>query len=148
MFEQLLLPLLGGMLIGLSAILLMIFNGRIAGISGILSAALFSQKSVDKDTVEKSRRLSWQWLFFMGILLAGLLLSQFPEQFGQQAISFHFSSLPLLLIAGLLVGFGSTLGSGCTSGHGICGIGRLSPRSIIATMIFMLTGVITAIFVH
>lgn len=114
--------LLGGITLGLSALLLLLFNGRIAGISGIFSKAL----SAGKDA-------RWTWFFLVGLVLGPVLISPMGFTLPQQIDI----SWPMLIIGGLLVGFGSRMGSGCTSGHGICGIGRLSPRSITATMIFM-----------
>lgn len=115
-------PLVGGILLGCSAILLLLFNGRIAGISGILGGILSAPKN-DK---------TWRVLFIAGMIQGGALAAPFgdmPDALG--------SSPFILATAGLLVGMGTRLGNGCTSGHGICGIGRLSSRSIIATLIFM-----------
>lgn len=123
--------LLGGALIGLAAVLLMAANGRIAGISGIVSR-LLPPGAVLKD-------LPTSVAFIVGLLAAapvvGLVTGGLPAQ---QMVS----SGGLLVVAGLLVGFGSVLGSGCTSGHGVCGISRLSIRSILATLTFMATGFI------
>ncbi|WP_394203175.1 YeeE/YedE family protein [Shewanella waksmanii] len=129
------IPFIGGLLIGLAAILLMIANGRIAGISGIFSHALFAKSD--------NKGLSWQMVFIIGLLIGGGLYRIIV----QPDLSVQVSVMPLI-IAGLLVGFGSVLGSGCTSGHGICGIGRLSKRSIVATCVFMLSGIVTATLVH
>ncbi len=117
--------LIGGMLIGLAASLLLLLNGRIAGISSIFHNSL-------RPNVQP-----WQWLFLAGLLLGTALSRLFPMIDGSVRDGFP---LLLLLLAGLLVGFGTRLGSGCTSGHGICGISRLSLRSIIATLTFMLSG--------
>lgn len=122
--------LAGGALIGLSASLLLLTHGKIAGISGILGG-LITPGDTDRGT-----RLS----FLAGLLGAGLLLlvarpSSFPSTPG--------SSLTVLAVAGLLVGFGTRLGSGCTSGHGVCGLSRLSPRSLVATGTFIGAGVVT-----
>jgi uncharacterized protein len=114
---------LGGMLIGLAAALMLAFNGRIAGISGILGGFL-----------EAGEGWSWRGLFLLGMILGGLgILSVAPAAVPGAAID----SLPLLIAAGLLVGFGTRLGGGCTSGHGVCGISRFSTRSVTATVIFM-----------
>ncbi|GAA6132217.1 YeeE/YedE family protein [Halopseudomonas sabulinigri] len=117
--------LLGGALIGAAVALLMLFNGRIAGISGLLG-----------------RLLTWQagnreaLLFVLGLLLAPWLY-----QLAGAQIEVQVTAGPLaLVVAGLLVGFGSRLGSGCTSGHGVCGLARLSPRSLVATLSFMGAG--------
>ena len=122
--------LVGGALIGLSAVIMLAGNGRIAGISGILGGAISSRG--------EERR--WRLLFLAGLLLATLayqFISSTPIAIETQA------SPELLVVAGLLVGFGTRLGSGCTSGHGICGIARFSKRSFAATATFMLFGFIT-----
>ena len=120
---------LGGMIIGLAAAVMLAFNGRIAGISGILGGFL-----------EAGEGWSWRGLFLLGMVLGGLgLLAFAPSVMPGAAID----SLPLLIGAGLLVGFGTRLGGGCTSGHGICGISRLSVRSLIATILFMAAAMIT-----
>ncbi|MDA0805860.1 MAG: YeeE/YedE family protein [Proteobacteria bacterium] len=122
--------LIGDAFIGLSAVIMLAGNGRIAGISGILGGAISSRGD--------ERR--WRILFLAGLLLATLLyqiVSSSPITIEAQA------SPELLVIAGLLVGFGTRLGSGCTSGHGICGIARFSKRSFAATVMFMLFGFIT-----
>lgn len=120
--------LLGGALIGLAAVVLLWTNGRVLGISGLL-AALF----------QKSGWQLWRLAVLGGILIAPalylLLGGDIPEAAPRQ--------IPLLIIAGLLVGFGSRLGGGCTSGHGVCGISRLSLRSMVATLSFMLAGFAT-----
>ncbi|WP_085909222.1 YeeE/YedE family protein [Kiloniella majae] len=126
-----LIPALGGgILIGLAAIGLMLFNGRIAGISGIVGG-IFPFKSNDT---------WWRVIFLVGLMLSPflyrILIGQIPE------ITFD-TSLPFLALGGVLVGVGTQLGSGCTSGHGVCGISRLSIRSITATLIFMATAALT-----
>jgi uncharacterized membrane protein YedE/YeeE len=126
---QLLLPLAGGLLIGVSAVLLLLMLGRIAGISGILWNAV----SAEPDNL-------WRWMFILG-LLAGPLLYHWLS--GTAYPAPNPSPWWLAAIAGLLVGFGVRLGSGCTSGHGVCGLGRLSPRSLAATLTFMGTGIVT-----
>jgi uncharacterized membrane protein YedE/YeeE len=119
--------LLGGMLIGLSASAMLLLDGKIAGISGILAGVL---KPVRGDTL-------WRICFLAGLLAGGLVLRIFlPRTFDFGIIR----PLPMLIIAGLLVGFGTRLGSGCTSGHGVCGVSRLSPRSLVATATFIFTG--------
>jgi len=121
--------LLGGALIGLASVLLMRLTGRIAGISGIFAGLV---------AVGGSDRL-WRLAFVAGLIAAPLLsaLAGYPLALPQMPSSFAAT-----VIAGLLVGFGSRLGSGCTSGHGICGMARLSPRSLAATAIFMLTAML------
>jgi uncharacterized membrane protein YedE/YeeE len=124
--------LIGGALIGLSAVVLLASHGRIAGISGIVSQLL--------PPAADTKGLPQGVTFVVGLLLAG------PLWFGlfNQAPAFTISNnMVLLAAAGLLVGFGSVLGNGCTSGHGVCGISRRSGRSIIATLTFMLTGAVT-----
>ena len=121
----------GGFLIGLSVALFFILNGRMIGISGIASNFL----------VSKDNRIE-NFLFLVGLILGPLIYSLI---LGQEVIISISSSLILLIIAGALVGFGTRLSSGCTSGHGISGISRFSLRSIIATITFMLVGIITVL---
>ncbi|MCZ4429924.1 YeeE/YedE family protein [Agrobacterium sp. SOY23] len=121
--------LFGGMLLGLASILLFLFNGRIAGISGILGKAL-----------GRERRLA-DLAFVVG-LLAGPYL--YAVAFGRLPAVTMATSWPLVVIAGLLVGFGTRMGSGCTSGHGIMGLARFSHRSIAATATFLITGICAA----
>ena len=123
--------LTGGMLIGLSVALFFILNGRMIGISGIASNFLIS----------KNNRIE-NFLFLVGLILGPLIYSLIS---GQEVIISISSSLILLIIAGALVGFGTRLSSGCTSGHGISGISRFSLRSIIATITFMLVGILTVL---
>ena len=110
--------LVGGSLIGLGAVILFIFSGRIAGISGIASSALFSNDG-----------RSWRLAFLAGIMAGPLLVGAVISDFSYSTPALSWQ----LIVAGLLVGIGTGWGSGCTSGHGICGISRLSPRSISAT---------------
>ncbi len=118
---------LGGMLIGVASLVLLAFNGRIAGISGIVGGLAHAGAN--------DRR--WRVAFILGLILGGLGLAVvMPSVY--PAIPAPLS--PSLLVAGLLVGYGTRLGSGCTSGHGVCGISRFSPRSIVATGIFMTAG--------
>ena len=124
--------LLGGGLIGLSAVVLLAAHGRIAGISGIVSRIL--PPSVDK------AGLSQGIIFLIGLLLAAPLWFVLTGSAPVQMVS---SNGLLLIIAGLLVGFGSVMGNGCTSGHGVCGISRGSARSIAATVTFMATAFVT-----
>jgi uncharacterized protein len=120
--------LLGGALIGAAAALLMLFNGRIAGISGLVGRLLVPQRG-------NSEAL----LFVLGLLLAPWLYLLVAGE-----LQVQIAAGPLaLIIAGLLVGFGSRLGSGCTSGHGFCGLARLSPRSLVATLSFMGAGFVS-----
>lgn len=114
--------LLGGLLIGASASLLWLGSGRVAGISGILAGALRGDFG--------ERR--WRLLFLAGLLGGGLLLALLQPR----ALGTAPAPLPVLAAAGLLVGFGARLGNGCTSGHGVCGVARLSRRSLVATLTF------------
>lgn len=128
-------PLIGGVLIGLAASSLLLLIGRIAGISGIVAGLLRPVRG----------EVSWRVAFVVGLLFGGtLLLLAYPPALDIRAPG----SLGLVSIAGLAVGFGTRLGNGCTSGHGVCGIGRLSMRSVLATVTFMITGAITVYFVH
>ncbi|WP_205704564.1 YeeE/YedE family protein [Janthinobacterium tructae] len=126
--------LAGGMLIGLSAAVFVLFNGRIAGISGILGGLLEWPKG----------DIAWRVAFLAGLIGAPLVYGAvltLPEV----RIDADF---PTLIIAGLLVGVGTRYGSGCTSGHGVCGLSRMSPRSLVATVAFMLAGFATVFVVR
>ena len=127
--------LIGGGLIGLAAAVLLLFNGRIAGISGIVGDLL---GPVGGDW-------GWRIAFVLG-LIAGPLAYQLID--GRMLCVTIDAQLPILIVGGFLVGFGTNLGSGCTSGHGVCGIARISPRSIVATAVFMLAGMITVYVVR
>lgn len=119
--------IIGGLLIGIAALLLVLLNGRILGVSGIVANSW---------SLSKSSR--WRWIFLFGLVISPLFVSK------------EFAALPAQLsitwteavIGGFLVGIGTRIGSGCTSGHGVCGIGRLSVRSIVATCIFVLTAIV------
>lgn len=128
--------LAGGALIGLSASILLMLTGRIAGISGIVSGWLASERRSGED--------SWRLAFVIGLLAGGVVL------FVVRPSSFETTTMhPLLIaVAGLLVGIGTTVGNGCTSGHGVCGISRFSKRSIVGTGIFMLTAMIVTFVVR
>lgn len=127
--------LIGGGLIGLAALFLMALNGRIAGISGIVGGLLHNRPS---DRV-------WRWLFLLG-LVAGVILH---DIFRPESFALRESFPPVLLVAaGLLVGIGTRMGSGCTSGHGVCGLSRLSMRSFAATLTFMATAAVTVAVVR
>ena len=121
---------IGGALIGLSAVLLMMSTGRIAGISGIFSG-LLNWRSEDK---------GWRIAFLAGLILAPVLAGAIGYGMAEPRLP---SNWAVIVAAGLLVGFGTRLGGGCTSGHGICGIARLTPRSIAATIVFMVTAIVT-----
>ena len=127
-------PLIGGLLIGSSAVLLLLSLGRIAGISGVVWGAISGQADN-----------SWRWLFILGLALGPLLFhgisgAPYPAPSAQPWW--------VALIGGLIVGIGVKMGSGCTSGHGVCGIGRLSMRSLTATVTFMVTGIVTVYITH
>lgn len=122
----------GGILIGLAAALFFLVNGRIAGVSGILGGLL---RPIKSDVL-------WRVMFIAGLALSPWLYQLFAE-LPETVIEADFGTL---ILAGLLVGIGTRYGSGCTSGHGICGISRLSPRSITATIIFIGVGMATVYF--
>ena len=126
---------IGGVLIGLSAALLWITKGRIAGISGILGG-LATARSGD---------IAWRAAFLAALTAAPLLYRLGGGGIPEPSVT---TAPALLIVAGLLVGFGTRLGSGCTSGHGVCGIARLSPRSLIATGVFMATAAATVFLVR
>ncbi|MFA5940319.1 MAG: YeeE/YedE thiosulfate transporter family protein [Sinimarinibacterium sp.] len=128
---------LGGLIIGLSALLLMLGAGRIAGVSGILGCALGRLPEGDR---------SWRLYFVGGLVAGGMLYSLFAGPVGP-LLSGAEQLWPAVLGAGL-VGFGTRMGNGCTSGHGICGISRFSARSIVATLTFMLFGFLTVFVVR
>ncbi len=127
---QILASLFGGGLIGIAVTIMLLFNGRVTGISGIIASSL------TKPTNEGI----WRWMFLGGLLAGGVLI-QFvrPDLFtnvsGRSSVA--------VIVAGLLVGYGTVMGSGCTSGHGVCGMSRLSVRSFMATLTFMLFGFLT-----
>ena len=126
--------LVGGALIGLAAVLLMLLNGRIAGVSGILGGALTGDGR------------AWRLAFLAGLVAAPLLMGALGDPVPLPRMP---ASWAIIVAAGLLVGFGTRLGGGCTSGHGVCGIARLSLRSILATLVFMATAmVVVAIMRH
>ncbi|MEN3236749.1 YeeE/YedE family protein [Methylobacterium ajmalii] len=127
--------LAGGALIGTSAALFLLLNGRIAGISGILGGLL----------APPSRDTGWRIAFLAGLVLAPLAYAGMGGGLPPVTVE---ASFPLLVVAGLLVGFGARLGAGCTSGHGVCGIGRGSPRSLVATGTFMTVAILTVLVVR
>ncbi len=127
--------LAGGMLIGLSATIMLLFNGRVTGISGMLSELFYP----------KPGEWLWRLVFLLGMMAgAGLFVFISPDSFTART---DFP-MGLLIAGGFLVGFGTKMGNGCTSGHGICGIARLSPRSLIATMTFMISGGVTVFIIR
>ena len=124
--------LIGGGLIGVAVSLMLLFNGRVTGISGIINGSLKPQKG----------DFLWRILFILGLFVGGLLLKILrPESFTNTLET----EIYLTVIAGLLVGFGTIMGSGCTSGHGVCGISRFSIRSILATVVFISAGVLAVV---
>lgn len=127
--------LVGGLLIGSAASLLLVASGRIAGVSGILGGLIDRPKG----------ETGWRVAFLAGLLAGGFVLRVLvPSAIAAPAVSSPF----VLVLAGLLVGFGTRLGNGCTSGHGVCGVSRLSPRSIAATATFMAAGMLTTFVVR
>ncbi len=128
--EMLLMPILGGLLIGLASSLMLGGLGRITGISGILASAL-TQPRLEH---------FWRYFFLIGLIAGGLLLKCIAPHFFDYKLE---ASWLRLILAGLLVGIGTRLGGGCTSGHGVCGLARLSKRSFFATMTFILFGMLT-----
>ncbi|MDI9333818.1 MAG: YeeE/YedE family protein [Cytophagales bacterium] len=124
--------LAGGILIGLASWLVLASLGRVTGISGIASTALFERPHAD------SYADAWRWFFLVGLIFGGALFAAWLH-----TPPAALRSPWLLIVAGLLVGFGTVIGSGCTSGHGVCGIGRRSVRSLLATCTFMAAGVLT-----
>ncbi len=126
------LATLGGAIMGVASATLLVMNGRILGISGVLGGALKVRTS----------EAHWRWAFVAGMLIAGAAVAAvWPEAFANT----QPRTLGISLMAGVLVGVGTQLGSGCTSGHGICGIGRLSKRSMVATGVFMAAGAVTVV---
>jgi len=132
-FHPYLVATLGGVLIGIASWLLWWGLGRIAGISSITSETLFAPLNPD----------NWRWAFLAGLIIGGSLLGQ-----GLEIPTLPTRPLTLLIPAGLLVGVGTVWGSGCTSGHGVCGLGRLSLRSLVAVIVFMAAGMATVTFMR
>lgn len=127
------IAIVGGAIIGLAVSMMLILNGRVTGISGIIAGALTPKKD----------DLLWRTLFILGLLLGGLILRlTYPEALQSQSQNMGLTDYAF---AGLLVGFGTLLGSGCTSGHGVCGISRMSIRSILATLTFIAFGVVSVL---
>ena len=133
-FSQFIAPLSGGLLIGTAASLLLLGPGKIAGISGIVWSA-----------VSRQAESGWRWLFLLGLVLG---TGSYHWLSGAAYPQANPAPLWLAALAGLVVGLGVKLGSGCTSGHGVCGLGRLSTRSLVATLTFMVTGIITVYIVR
>ena len=126
--------LIGGLIIGVAVVLFFITTGRLAGISGIVSS-----------TLEKNENKFSNLLFIIGLVLGPLVFIFFSKN---DVVFKMTSSIPLIIVGGLLVGVGTKIGRGCTSGHGICGISRFSMRSILATIIFMIFAMFTVFFLQ
>lgn len=126
--------LIGGIFIGLACAMLILFNGRVAGISSILGGLLNGEKN----------EMPWRLSFIAGLLLAVVLYQQVIPL----PTSIPDASLSVAIISGLLVGLGTRMGGGCTSGHGVCGLARLSKRSFVATLVFILSGMLTVYWVY
>ena len=124
----------GGILIGLAVIIFLIGNGRIAGISGIVDNLFFS----------KNNRLG-NILFIVGVILGPIIYQVVTKSIIPFSLT---NSIPIIILGGIFVGLGTKIGSGCTSGHGICGISRFSIRSIVATLVFLTTGVLTVLIMR
>ena len=127
--------LIGGLLIGLATMLMLLLNGRIAGISGIVGGLL----------TRKGSEVGWRAMFVAGLLLGAFV---YMLATGGALLVRIEASLPIVVVAGLLVGFDTRLGSGCTSGHGVSGLARFSKRSIVATSVFMGAGIVTVFLTH
>lgn len=126
--EVFVLPLVGGLLIGIASSLLLFFNGKISGISGILAGAL------------EKPLLYWRYFFLLGLSLGGFLLHLFEPRYFSYEISGSWISA---VLGGVIVGFGTRLAGGCTSGHGVCGLPRFSKRSWLATVLFISSAMVT-----
>lgn len=129
--ENILMPLGGGILIGLASSIILYGLGRIAGISGIFASSFLSHPNKNE---------SWKYFFIAGLVLGGFGMKLFAPGLFSYELN---SPVALTIVAGVLVGFGTRLGSGCTSGHGVCGLPRKSIRSLTATLTFMAFGIIT-----
>ena len=131
---EVIMPLTGGILIGIAASMMLLFSGRIAGVSGIFGGMLFQQ----------GKERAWRLSFITGLIAGGILLYTINTEFFENSSG---RGLLAVNIAGLLVGIGTRIGGGCTSGHGVCGIGRLSVRSIVATVTFVFAGMVAVVLV-
>lgn len=127
--------LTGGILIGLAAIALLYFNGRIAGLSGIVGGVIQPTRG----------DAAWRAVFIAGLLCGGVLIRLFHPEAMQVRIDV---SIPAVVLGGLLVGLGTRIGNGCTSGHGVCGVGRLAPRSIVASAVFIAFAIATTYIIR
>ena len=132
--ESVLAPLAGGAIIGLAVSLMLLLNGRVTGISGIVGAAL------------KPGTIDWKWrvFFVLGLISGGAIVRWTDVSRGVNSfVDLSEVGVVPTAIAGVIVGFGTLMGSGCTSGHGVCGISRMSPRSLVATVAFLAAGILT-----
>lgn len=128
--DNILPSVIGGILIGLSASMMLLFNGRVTGISNIISSLLS----------HSFKENYWRYLFIVGLLIGGLALKLYNSE---TFVNTSQRGILALIISGFLVGFGTQTGSGCTSGHGVCGVSRFSKRSIVATVVFIIFGIIS-----
>ena len=126
------LSFVGGLLIGTSVWLMLVGLGRVTGVSGIAATALTEPRSS-----------GWRFAFLLGLIVGGAIFANVFSRFGTSV-----ASVPGLIAAGLLVGFGTVIGGGCTSGHGVCGLGRRSARSLVATLTFVAAGMVTVAVIH
>ena len=126
--------LFGGILIGIAAIIIFLTNGRIMGISGILGNLM---------TLKETDQIYWRIAFLLGVLIGPLIFTILFKEIKSEMVA----NTTFLIISGFLVGLGTSLGNGCTSGHGICGLSRFSIRSIVATLVFVISGMITVYFI-
>jgi uncharacterized membrane protein YedE/YeeE len=124
---DLLMPFAGGILIGLAATIMLLFNGRVTGVSGILG-----------NFVSSSGGRRWQGAFLLGLFAGGLIVAHY---FPSHLQNLTGRTITTIALAGLFVGYGTSLGNGCTSGHGVCGVSRLSLRSLVATATFIAAGI-------
>lgn len=127
--------LIGGLIIGLAATLLLWFNGRIAGISGIFNGLVTARRKGDT---------LWRVLFLLGMIAGGLAHQKLVEPTFQPLNAPYW----VLILGGIIVGYGTSMGSGCASGHGVCGLGRLSVRSLVAVLTFLSVGMLTTFVIR
>ena len=127
--------LFGGILIGIAAIIIFLTNGRIMGISGILGNLM---------TLKETDQIYWRIAFLLGVLIGPLIFTILFKEIKSEMVA----NTTFLMISGFLVGLGTSLGNGCTSGHGICGLSRFSIRSIVATLVFVISGMITVYLIN
>ena len=126
--------LMGGILIGIAASIIFLANGRMMGISGILGNLIITKET---------DQIYWRIIFILGVLIGPLIFIILFKEIKSEMVA----NTTLLIISGFLVGLGTSLGNGCTSGHGICGLSRFSIRSIVATLVFVISGMVTVYFI-